>query len=146
MTTTTIYIASDHAGFDLKSSIIPTLEASGATVIDLGTSAATSCNYPDFAHALCRKVLETGARGILICGTGIGMSIAANRHQGIRAALCTHEFHARACRQHNDANVLCLGARVTGEGLAAELAQLFLSTPFEGGRHQTRIDLIEHTA
>lgn len=146
MTTTTIYIASDHAGFDLKSSIIPTLEASGATVIDLGTSAATNCNYPDFAHALCRKVLETGARGILICGTGIGMSIAANRHQGIRAALCTHEFHARACRQHNDANVLCLGARVTGEGLAAELAQLFLSTPFEGGRHQTRIDLIEHTA
>lgn len=143
MTPSTLYIASDHAGFDLKNALAAALKEKGIAVTDLGTDSMASCDYPDFAHTLCSKVLETGAPGILICGTGIGMSIAANRHHGIRAALCTHEFHAKACRAHNNANVLCLGARVTAPGLAIELADLFLTTPFEGGRHQTRIERIE---
>ena len=144
MIASTVYIASDHAGLDLKNALMESLKEQGITPLDLGTTTGDSCNYPDFAHALCHKVLEMNLPGILICGTGIGMSIAANRHEGIRAALCTHEFHAKACRQHNDANVLCLGARVTAPGLAVELTNLFLNTPFEGGRHQTRIELIEN--
>lgn len=139
----TLYIGSDHAGFTLKISLAEALQKAGWTVEDMGASSQASCDYPDFAHAVCARVLETGSFGILICGTGIGMSIAANRHKGIRAALCTHEFHARAARAHNDANVLCLGERVTAPGLAAELAEIFLTTKFEGGRHQRRIEKIE---
>ena len=109
----------------------------------MGPENAESCDYPVFAQTVCNKVLEEDAMGILICGTGVGMSMAANRIAGIRAALCTNEFHARATRQHNNANVLCLGERVTGPGVAVQLADLFLETAFEGGRHQRRIDLFD---
>ena len=138
-----LFIASDHAGFALKQLVRAHLAAKGWQVEDLGAHSTESCDYPLFAHALCNEVLRTGHKGILVCGSGIGMSVAANRHPGIRAALCTHEFHASACRAHNDANVLCLGERVTGAGLACTLADLFLSTPFEGGRHQRRVEQIE---
>lgn len=136
-----IYIASDHAGLSLKTAIKQ--ELSMFTFEDLGTTSETSSDYPDFAHALCEKVLETGNFGILLCGTGIGMSMAANRHAGIRAALCTHEFHAQACRAHNNANVLCLGARVTAPGLASLMTKIFIETPFEAERHARRVQLIE---
>jgi len=138
-----IYIGSDHAGLALKNVLISFLAGEGWTVEDMGTKSADSCDYPDFAHAVCGKVLETGSFGILVCGTGIGMSMAANRHKGIRAALCTHEFHARATREHNDANVLCLGERVTAPGLAVELTRIFLATEYAGGRHQKRVEKIE---
>lgn len=140
----TVIIGSDHAGFSLKQIIVERLAAEGRTVIDLGPSATESCDYPHFAKLVCDRVLaDNDALGILICGTGIGMSMAANRISGIRAALCTCEFHARATRQHNNANVLCLGERVTGPGVALDLTRLFLDTEFEGGRHQRRIDLFD---
>lgn len=138
-----VFIGSDHAGFALKEIIINFLNGRGYSIEDLGPEAATSCDYPLYADKVCQKVLDENHPGILICGTGIGMSMAANKHAGIRAALCTNEFHARATRQHNDANVLCLGERVTGPGIAMELARIFLETPFEGGRHQRRIDLFD---
>ena len=143
MSTKTLYIAADHAGFSLKQILIPHLSDLGWTMKDLGTHSADSVDYPDYAHALCTKVLETGNLGILICGSGIGMSIAANRHKGIRAALCTHESQARATRAHNNANVLCLAERVTAPGLACLLAEAFLSCSFEGGRHERRVAAIE---
>jgi ribose 5-phosphate isomerase B len=139
----TIYIASDHAGFTLKEYLRLWLEERGWKVEDLGPDSCDSTDYPEYAHKLCKNVLETRHKGILICGSGIGMSMAANRHKGIRAALCTHEFHAGASRQHNDANVLCLGERVTAPGLAALLVQRFLNTDFEGGRHQRRVEKID---
>jgi len=140
----TIFIGSDHAGLTLKSALCDHMSAAGHTVVDLGPNDAASVDYPHFAKAVCQKVLETpGAAGILICGTGIGMSIAANRIPGIRAALCLNEYLARMTRLHNDANVLCLGERVVGQGLAASIADVFLDTAFEGGRHQRRVDLIE---
>ncbi len=139
----TVYVASDHAGFSLKTALADTLRAEGWTVTDLGTNIRGSCDYPDFAHAACEAVLRHNTPGILICGTGIGMSMAANRHPGIRAALCTHEFHARAAREHNNANILCLGERVTAPGLAQELARIFLTTEFAGGRHERRVEKIE---
>lgn len=139
----TVYIGCDHAGLALKKVLIPALKQWDWTVEDLGTDSEDSCDYPDLAHTVCYKVLETEAVGILICGTGIGMSIAANRHKGIRAALCTHEFHARATREHNNANVLCLGERITAPGLAVELAKIFLTTPYAGGRHQKRLDKLD---
>ncbi|MDR2124941.1 MAG: ribose 5-phosphate isomerase B [Desulfovibrio sp.] len=139
----TVFIASDHAGFGLKQALCVDLAARGFRMEDLGPQAAESCDYPVFAHALCARVAADNGRGILICGTGIGMCMAANRHRGIRAALCTNEYAARACRAHNNANVLCLGARVTAPPLAADLAELFLRTAFEGGRHARRVALIE---
>ncbi|MDD6181225.1 MAG: ribose 5-phosphate isomerase B [Desulfovibrionaceae bacterium] len=142
-----IHIASDHAGYALKQELKQHLTAQGHDVTDHGCDAPASCDYPHFAHSLCEAVLaEPDGRGILICGTGIGMSIAANRHEGIRAALCTNEFLARATRMHNNANVLCLGERVVGAGLAASITDVFLGTEYEGGRHQRRIDLIELSA
>ena len=138
-----VFISSDHAGFKLKSTLVKHLNEQGWEVLDLGPITTKSCDYPNSANILCAKVLEAGHMGILICGTGIGMSIAANRHSHIRAALCTHEFHAKATRSHNDANVLCLGERVTAPALACLLADIFLATPFEGGRHQTRIALMD---
>lgn len=138
-----VYIGSDHAGLALKASIITALSAESWSVEDMGAHTRESCDYPDFAHMVCARVLETGSFGILICGTGIGMSMAANRHAGIRAAVCTHEFHARAAREHNNANVLCLGERVTAPGLALELAKIFLNTAYTGGRHQKRVEKIE---
>jgi ribose 5-phosphate isomerase B len=140
----TVFLGSDHAGLELKTVVAAHLAAAGHSVVDLGPSEAKSVDYPDFAKAVCAKVLETqGACGILICGTGIGMSMAANRIPGIRAALCVNEYLARMTRLHNDANVLCLGERVIGQGLAASIVAAFMDTAFEGGRHQRRVDLIE---
>lgn len=140
----TVYLASDHAGFHLKNHLVDHLRGQGHTVHDLGPENAVSCDYPDSARRVTDRLLEDAdAFGILVCGTGIGMSMAANRVHGIRAALATCEFHARACRAHNDANVLCLGERVTGQGLAADLADIFLNTPFEGGRHLRRVRLFD---
>ena len=140
-----VYIASDHAGFTLKASLKAHLEQKGCKVEDLGTHSQDSCDYPEYAHSLCRKVLESGHKGILICGSGIGMSIAANRHPGIRAALCMHEFQARTSRQHNNANVLCLAERLTAPALAAMMTDIFLQEEFEGGRHEKRVELIEQS-
>lgn len=139
-----LHIASDHAGFALKSALILHLSSLGHNIIDEGTHSAASCDYPVYARKVCDAVLANPeAKGILICGTGVGMSVTANRIPGIRAALCSCEFQARATRQHNDANVLCLGERITGTGLAFAIAHAFMETPFEGGRHQRRIDMID---
>ena len=135
-----VYIASDHAGFHLKDFLAEYLVGKGHEVHDLGPASDAGCDYPDSARLVTDALLQReDALGILICGTGLGMSMAANRVHGIRAALATCEFHARACRAHNNANILCLGERVTGQGLAADLADIFLSTPFEGGRHLRRV-------
>lgn len=137
-----IAIASDHAGYALKESIKQYLSGLSIPYRDFGTNTTESCDYPLFADNVCNSILQRECgQGILVCGTGIGMSMAANRHRGIRAAVCTDEYCAKYTRLHNDANVLCLGARVVGEGLAQEIVQIFLSTPFEGGKHQKRIDL-----
>ncbi len=139
-----IHIASDHAGLALKDTIKAHLEKQGFTVQDHGTHNTESCDYPVFAQSLCQALInKEQEKGILICGTGVGMSIMANRYAHIRAALCGNEFQARATRQHNNANVLCLGERVTGPGLAISMVDIFLTTPFEGGRHQRRIDMFE---
>ncbi len=137
-----VHLASDHAGYALKDLLARELAVRGFTVRDHGTDSRESCDYPVFAHRLCSALLHEGGQGILVCGSGIGMSMAANRHAGIRAALCTTELHARLSRRHNDANVLCLGARITGEELALAIMAAFLETGFEGGRHQRRIDQI----
>ncbi len=139
-----ILLGSDHAGFALKILIKEVLTSDGIPVEDLGCGDEKSCDYPAFARDLCEGILTGRAsRGILVCGTGIGMSIAANRYNGIRAALCTTEFHARMSRAHNDSNVLVIGGRVTGSELALAILRVWLNTPFEGERHQRRIDLIE---
>ena len=138
-----IVLASDHGGFELKESIKAHLTERGIRYIDLGTNSSTSVDYPDYAHKLCRS-LQSGEAdlGILCCGTGIGISMAANKVKGIRAALCTDAYMAKYTRLHNDANVLCLGGRVIGPGVAEEIVDIFLNTEFEGGRHQRRVDLI----
>ncbi|MEN9799725.1 MAG: hypothetical protein RL653_3422 [Pseudomonadota bacterium] len=133
-------VASDHAGLQLKDELRRHLEAAGHDVADLGTHSAESVDYPDFGRDVARRVADSGCPGILVCGTGIGMSMAANKVKGVRAALCTSEFEARMARQHNDANVLCLGQRVVGPGIARAIVDAFLATPFEGGRHQGRVD------
>ncbi|HJT06245.1 MAG TPA: ribose 5-phosphate isomerase B [Stellaceae bacterium] len=136
----TIAIAADHGGFDLKSSLIPELHDLGYEVLDLGTMSRESVDYPDFAEALAGVIADgRAARGILICGTGIGMSIAANRHRSIRAALVHDGTGARLARQHNDANVLVLGGRVLGAEVAKDCVKTFFATPFDGGRHARRI-------
>jgi ribose 5-phosphate isomerase B len=140
---TTVVIGSDHAGVLLKKLLADHFTAVGHTVIDVGPADTKSVDYPLFAASVCDAVLEKNALGILICGTGLGMSMTANRRPGIRAALCQNEFMARMARMHNDANVLCLGERVTGPGLALAIADVFLATGFEGGRHQRRLDLME---
>ena len=143
---TRLHIASDHAGLALKTAIGRRLAQQGYDIVDHGTHSDAGCDYPAFAHALSRAVEEENGRGILICGTGIGMSVAADRHAGIRAALCTTELHARLARRHNDANVLCLGARMTGDILAQAITDAFLATEFEGGRHQRRLDHLSPNA
>jgi ribose 5-phosphate isomerase B len=135
-----VAIAADHGGFDLKEGLVPVLEAAGVTVLDLGTTSRESVDYPEFADALAAALAAGRAqRGVLICGTGIGISIAANRHPGIRAALCHDGLTARLARQHNDANVLVLGGRVLGIETAKDCLTMFLDTPFEGGRHARRV-------
>ena len=138
-----IIIGCDHAAPELKGIVRDHLIARGFDVEDVGVHTTDSCNYPDIARKVCEKV-QCGEReiGILVCGTGIGMSMAANKHTGIRAACCSDTFSARLTRAHNDANVLCFGARVVGAGLALELVDAFVDTEFEGGKHQTRVDMI----
>ena len=138
----TIHIASDHAGYALKAHLVQFLAQKGIKVVDEGTNSTDSCDYPVLAHKLCAAVEASGEPGILICGTGLGVSIAANRHAYIRAALCTTELHARMARQHNNANVLCLGARITGVELAKAIVDAFMENTFEGGRHQRRLDML----
>ncbi|HMK37277.1 MAG TPA: ribose 5-phosphate isomerase B [Desulfomonilaceae bacterium] len=140
----TVLIGSDHAGFGLKAFLKEKMRREGIDVLDVGCENEDSCDYPLFARKLCEDILKGAAsRGILICGTGLGMSMAANRFPGIRAALCTVEFHARMSRAHNDSNVLVIGGRVTGSELALAILKTWLDTPFEGGRHQRRIDLMD---
>jgi len=137
-----IAIGCDHGGISLKEEIVAVLKDMGQDVDDRGCYSTDSVDYPDFAKAVCSKVQDgTCDRGILICGTGIGMSMVANRFEGIRAALCHELFTARMSREHNDANVLCLGARVVGPGLAEEIVRTWVSTEFSGGRHLRRIQM-----
>jgi len=140
-----IAIGSDHAGFHLKGEIIKLLERLGHDCRDLGTYSQESCDYPDYAQAVAKAVARGECeRGILICATGIGMSMAANRVKGVRAALCHDLFSARRSREHNDANVLCLGAEVVGVGLALEIVRTWLAAEFSGGeRHRRRVEKIE---
>lgn len=141
MTQTTIALASDHAGFALKSALRAWLEQKGHRCLDLGTDSDASVDYPDYGHELARTLIAGKAEtGIALCGSGIGISIAANRHAGIRAALCHNPQTAALSRAHNDANVLVLAARTTDEATAKACITAFLSTPFEGGRHQTRVE------
>ena len=141
MRTMKIAIGADHGGFELKHSLVAKLRDMGHEVIDMGTDSAASVDYPDFADQVCGRVLDGKVRfGILVCGTGIGMSMAANKYRGIRAALCDNEYGARMSREHNNANVLCLGDRVLGKGLAESIVEVWLSASFEGGRHQRRVD------
>ncbi len=136
-------IACDHGGYELKCEIIAHLKKRGIAYRDFGSDSTASVNYPDYAKLLCSSIQRGECyRGILVCGTGIGMSIAANKHHGIRAACASDTFSVKYTRLHNDANVLCLGGRVVGAGLALELVDLFIDTEFEGGRHQTRVDMI----
>ncbi len=136
-----IALGADHGGFELKEAIKAWLLEKGHEVEDKGTHSLASCDYPDYAKAVALNVAAGQSdRGILVCGTGIGVSIAANKVQGIRAALCGDTFSARMSRLHNDANVLALGQRVVGAGLALDIVEIWLSTSFEGGRHRTRVD------
>lgn len=137
-----IAFASDHAGLQLKNELVAELRKAGRfEAIDLGPATADSVDYPDFAVKVTSAVTAKEADlGVLVCGTGIGMSISANKVHGIRAALCHTEFEGRMARLHNDANVLCLGQRVTGAGLAIEIMNVFLSAAFEGGRHARRVE------
>ncbi|ACO04760.1 MAG TPA: ribose 5-phosphate isomerase B [Persephonella sp.] len=140
-----ISIGSDHAGFELKEIIKDHLQKKGYEVVDKGTYSKESVDYPLFGEAVGRSVSEGETdRGIVICGTGIGISISANKIKGVRAALCTNEYMARMSRKHNDANVLALGSRVLGIDLALSIVDTFLSTDFEGGRHERRVHLIQN--
>ena len=135
-----VAIASDHAGYPLKTALVSVLKKLGFAVLDLGTTGIESVDYPDFANALAATMRAGEAqRGVLVCGTGIGISIAANRHPELRAALCHDSLTARLARQHNDANVLCLGARVIGSDTARDCVEAFFTTGFEGGRHAARV-------
>ncbi len=135
------FVASDHAGFELKAYVIEKLKQMGHSVKDLGPKDSNRVDYPDFANLLCENVLKNDKSfGILVCGSGIGMSIAANRHKGIRAALCHEPYSAAMSRAHNDANVLCLGARIVGEGMVDWILKSFCEGVFEGGRHTARIE------
>ena len=140
MSEETIAIASDHAGFDLKGAVKAELEAMGLKMLDLGTHGAESVDYPAFADALADALRDgRAARGVLVCGTGIGISIAANRHRHVRAALCHDSASARLARAHNDANVLAMGARLIGIETARDCVHAFFTTAFEGGRHARRV-------
>ncbi len=143
MSNEVIAIASDHGGFDLKELLKADLEEMGYGIVDLGCHDNSSVNYPDYANKMAAALLnDTAKRGVLICGSGIGISIAANRHAHIRAALVHDGLTAKLSREHNDANVLVLGGRTTGIEVAKDCLKIFLDTKFEGGRHQTRIDIM----
>ena len=138
----TIFVGSDHGGFFLKEKINCYFKSNSIIFEDLGTHSSESTNYVIYAKAVCEKVIKHNGLGILICSSGIGMSIAANKIYGIRAALCTSNFHAEFSRRHNDANVICFGAKVSSENSIIEMINIFLNTPFEGGRHKIRVDSI----
>lgn len=136
-------IGCDHGGFELKNAILAHLTERGITVKDFGITELHSVDYPDIARQVAESVSSGEARlGILVCGTGIGMSLAANKVKGIRAAACSETYSARYTRLHNDANILCLGGRVVGAGLGCDMVDLFVDTAFEGGRHQRRVDAV----
>lgn len=138
----TIFIGSDHAGFERKAQLLPLLESWGLEVHDLGTKSADSVDYPDFAHPVAESVEKGGALGILLCGSGNGVCMAANKHEGIRAALCWTEELASLARQHNDANILCIPARFVDVDTSVAMLKSFLTTAFEGGRHSQRVNKI----
>ena len=138
-----ISIASDHGGFSLKLDIVSFLNELGYQVKDMGPKSQKSVDYPDYGIRIAQVVTQnTGSRGILICGTGIGMSIVVNRFPGIRGTLCSDLYTAKLCREHNDSNILIMGGRIVGHGLAREIVSVWLNTPFDGGRHQKRLDKI----
>ena len=138
-----IGIASDHAGFDLKANIVLLLSELRYEVNDMGPTTSNSVDYPDYGISLAQAVTANKiSRGIVICGTGIGMSIVVNRFPGIRGTLCSDVYTAKLGREHNDSNILIMGGRVVGHGLAREIVKVWLTTPFEGGRHQKRLDKI----
>ncbi len=135
-----VIAGSDHAGLALRAAALAAAKGAGFEVEDVGPFSAESVDYPDYARRVAEAVARGQARfGILVCGTGIGMSISANKVNGVRAALCTSEYEARMARAHNDANVLCVGERVVGPGLGEAIVRAFLETPFEGGRHARRV-------
>lgn len=137
-------IASDHAGFELKENVVAYLRAKGVEFEDYGPVNSDRVDYPDYGIQVAKAILDKKVeRGIVICGTGVGMSIVVNRFPGIRGALCSDLFTTKMCREHNDSNILIMGARVIGMGLAEEIVKTWLETPFEGGRHQKRLDKIE---
>ena len=140
----TIYIGADSAGYTLKEELKAHLAELGYETVDCGTDSTASCHYPEFASKVCTAVAEKSDErfGVLICGTGIGMSMCANKHRGIRAALCSDTYSARLTRNHNDANVICMGARVIGSCLAVDILDSFLGAEFEGGRHAVRVDMM----
>ena len=138
------YIGTDHAGIDLKDYTVELLIEKGHEVIDLGPFDKERVDYPDYAHKVALSVLEdSSAQGILICGSGIGMSMAANRHEGVRAALCHDAYTATVARGHNDANILCFGERIVGKGVAESILDAWLAGSFDGGRHIGRVAKIE---
>lgn len=140
----TVAIAADHAGFELKALLADEIGALGYEVLDLGTNGLESVDYPDFGHKLARALTDgTADLGLLVCGTGIGISIAANRHIGVRAAVCHDTVSARLARQHNDANALALGSRLIGVEVAKDCVRTFLTTEFEGGRHARRVAMLD---
>jgi len=139
-----IAVGADHAGYELKARLAARLEAGGHRVIDCGTESTQSVDYPDFASAVAARVAGGEAeRGLLVCGSGVGMAIGANRHRGVRAVAANDLYTARLARQHNDANVLALGARIVAPALAEEILDLFLATSFEGGRHVRRVEKLD---
>lgn len=139
-----IFIGSDHGGYNLKSAIINFLQENNYDFEDVGTFSDASCDYPPIAEKVAQNVIKNSSKGILVCGTGIGMSIAANKFKGIRAALCSDTFSARLTREHNDSNILCLGERTIGTGLALDIVKIWLETDFSNNdRHINRINLIK---
>jgi len=139
------FIAADHAGINIKAFVKELFEKRGHEVVDLGPFSKDRVDYPDFAAKVCKEVLANkGTKGILICGTGLGMSMAANKFDGIRAALCHNEYAARMAREHNDANVLCMGERVSGEGMIESIVDAWNNASFEGGRHEGRVEKINN--
>ncbi len=140
---TKLIFGCDSAGYALKNKLIDHFRSQGYEIEDVGSYSDASCHYPEFASKVCEQTLACeGSLGILICGTGIGMSMAANKYNGIRAAVCSDTYSARLTRNHNDANVLCMGARVIGECLAVDVAESFVGAEFEGGRHAIRVGMI----
>lgn len=141
--TKALIVGSDHAGVALKRELCEVARGLGYEIEDVGTHSTESTDYPDYSHQVAMAVLRGEGLGLLVCGTGVGMSMAANRHPGVRAAVCGDIYSAAMSRRHNDANVLCIGSRVVGPGLAAGILKAFLSSSFDGGRHERRVHKIE---